>query len=158
MNVHGEDFIPCSAKSRYVPNPKSFCRKCTHLVSEMCIAFEWNSTMCAYCFSLYVFLHYKKGIVAKQMHLKQLFMTKYTHTKYVGLAYEIYSGCGPSTYVYCVFCYRLIVAPYVRTVGQVFAYLYTLDDDSECPMDYETSLLLKVFPSTIILLRNEYPY
>ncbi len=32
------------------------------------------------------------------------------------------------------------------SVGQVFAYLYTLDDDSEHPMDYETSLLRKVFP------------
>ncbi len=61
-----------------------------------------------------------------------------------GLAYEIYSGGGPSKYVYCVVCYRVIVAPYVRSVGHVFAYLYTLDDDSECPMDYETSLFPKV--------------
>ncbi len=57
-----------------------------------------------------------------------------------------YSGCGPSTYVYCVVCYRVIVAQYVRSVVHVFAYLYTLDDDSERPMDYETSLLPKVFP------------
>ncbi len=63
-----------------------------------------------------------------------------------GLPYEIYSGGGPSTYVYCVVCYCVIVAPYVRSVAHVFAYLYTLDDDSECPMDYETSLLPKVFP------------
>ncbi len=63
-----------------------------------------------------------------------------------GLAYEIYSGGGRSTYVYCVVCYRVIVAPYVRSVGHVFAYLYTLDDDSERPMDYVTSLLPKVFP------------
>ncbi len=49
-------------------------------------------------------------------------------------------------YVYCVVCYRVIVAPYVRSVGHVFAYLYTLDDDLERPMDYETSLLPKVFP------------
>ncbi len=48
-------------------------------------------------------------------------------------------------YVYCVVCYRVIVAPYVRRVGHVFAYLYTFDDDSECPMEYETSLLRKVF-------------
>ncbi len=54
-------------------------------------------------------------------------------------------------YVYCVVCYRVIVAPYVSSVGHVFAYLYTLDDDSECPMDYETSLLPKVFPSKIAL-------
>ncbi len=53
-------------------------------------------------------------------------------------------------YVYCVVCYRVIAAPYVRSVGHVFAYLYTLDDDSECPMDYETSLLLSVsFPGKI---------
>ncbi len=63
-----------------------------------------------------------------------------------GLAYEIYSGGGPSMYIYCVVCYRVIVAPYVRSVGHVFAYLYTLDDDSERPMDYETSLLPKAFP------------
>ncbi len=49
-------------------------------------------------------------------------------------------------YVYCVVCYRVIIAPYVRSVGHVFAYLYTLDDDLERPMDYETSLLPKVFP------------
>ncbi len=46
-------------------------------------------------------------------------------------------------YIYCVVRYRVIVAPYVRSVGHVFAYRYTLDDDSECPMDYETSLLPK---------------
>ncbi len=63
-----------------------------------------------------------------------------------GLAYEIYSGGGSSTYVYCVVCYCVIVTPYVRSVCHVFAYLYTLDDDSERPMDYETSLLPKVFP------------
>ncbi len=33
------------------------------------------------------------------------------------------------------------------------AYLYTFDDDSEHPMDYETSLLPKVFP-----LRGERSY
>ncbi len=58
----------------------------------------------------------------------------------------LYSGGGPSTYVYCVVCYHVIVGPYVRSVGHVFAYLYTLDDDSECPTDYETSLFRKVFP------------
>ncbi len=62
------------------------------------------------------------------------------------------SGDGPSTYVYCVVCYRVIAAPYVRSVGCVFAYSYTLDDDSERPMDYETSLLPKVFPLVGILL------
>ncbi len=30
-------------------------------------------------------------------------------------------------------------------MGHVFAYLYTLDDDSEPPIDYETSLLPNVF-------------
>ncbi len=60
-----------------------------------------------------------------------------------GLAYEIYSRGGPSTYVYCVVCYRVIVAPYVRSVGHVFANLYNLVDDSECPIDYETYLLPK---------------
>ncbi len=49
-------------------------------------------------------------------------------------------------YVCCVNYNLVIVAPYVRSVGHVFAYLYTLDDDSERPMDCETSLLPKVFP------------
>ncbi len=62
-----------------------------------------------------------------------------------GLAYEIYSGGGPSTYVYCVVCYRVIVAPYVRSVGHVFAYAYTLDDDSYKTNALWTSLLPKVF-------------
>ncbi len=52
-------------------------------------------------------------------------------------------------YIYCVVCYRVIIAPYVRSVDNVFAYLLTLDDDSERPMDYETSLLPKLFPTII---------
>ncbi len=40
----------------------------------------------------------------------------------------------------------MTAAQYVRGVGHVFAYLYTLDDDSEHPMDYETSLLPKDCP------------
>ncbi len=56
-------------------------------------------------------------------------------------------------YVYCVVSYRVIVAPYVRSVGHVFAYLYTLDDDSERPMDYDTSLLTKVFPLMLDALK-----
>ncbi len=44
-------------------------------------------------------------------------------------------------YVYCVVCYRVIVAPYVRSVRHVFAYFYTLDDDLERPMDCVTSSL-----------------
>ncbi len=47
-------------------------------------------------------------------------------------------------YVYCVIGYHAIAAPYVRSVGHI--YLYTLDNLSECPMVYETSLLPKVFP------------
>ncbi len=70
-----------------------------------------------------------------------------------GLDYEIYSGGGPSMYAYCVVCYSVIVAPYIRSVGHVFAYLYTLDDDSECPVYYETSLLPKVFPTEVVFLR-----
>ncbi len=45
---------------------------------------------------------------------------------------------------------------HVRSVGHVFAYLYTLDDDSERPMNYETSLLPKVFPQ--INLMKEWSY
>ncbi len=53
-------------------------------------------------------------------------------------------------YTYCVVCYRVIVATYVRSVGHIFAYLITLDDDSECPMDYETSLLPERFSCNVI--------
>ncbi len=69
-----------------------------------------------------------------------------------------------STYVYCVVCYRVIVAPYIRSVGHVFANLYTLDDDSERPMNCDTSLLPKVFPSLehveafIIHFKDHYPF
>ncbi len=52
-------------------------------------------------------------------------------------------------YVYCVVCYRVIAAPYVRSVGRFFAYICTLDDDSERPMDNETSLLPKVVSFTV---------
>ncbi len=55
---------------------------------------------------------------------------------------------------YCVVCYRMIVAPYVRSVGHVFAYLYTLDDNSDRPIDYETSLLPKVFSLLHTCLTN----
>ncbi len=50
------------------------------------------------------------------------------------------------TYIYYVVCYREIAASYVKSVGHAFAYLYTLDDNSEYPMDYETTLLPNVFP------------
>ncbi len=53
-------------------------------------------------------------------------------------------------------CYRVIVAPYVRSVGHVFAYLYTLDDDSEGTMDYDNSLLPKVFPNKIYCIHTHH--
>ncbi len=59
-----------------------------------------------------------------------------------GLAYKIYIRGGPSVYVN-----HVKAAPYVRSVDCVFAYFCTLDNDSECPMDYETSLLPNVIPS-----------
>ncbi len=42
-------------------------------------------------------------------------------------------------------------SPYVRSVGHVFAYINTRDDDSERPMDYEISLFPNVFPSWRVL-------
>ncbi len=50
-----------------------------------------------------------------------------------------------ATYVYCVVCYHMIAAPHVRSIGHVIAHHYTLDDDSECPIDSELSLFPKVF-------------
>ncbi len=55
---------------------------------------------------------------------------------------------GPSTYVYCVICYHVIAAPYVRNV---VVSLHT-DDDLEHPMDYELSLLPKVFSKHVLYL------
>ncbi len=57
----------------------------------------------------------------------------YQHCKYKlficsAFTYEVYSGGGPSTYVYCV-----ITTPYVRSIGRVFANIYTLVDDLERP-------------------------
>ncbi len=57
-------------------------------------------------------------------------------------------------YVYCVVCYHVIVGPYVRSVGR---HVFTLDNDSECPMDYETSLLPKVFPLYAFVLTISNP-
>ncbi len=48
---------------------------------------------------------------------------------------------------YLVWFVIVIVAPYVRSVGHVFAYPYTRDDDSEHPMEYETSLHPTFFPT-----------
>ncbi len=42
------------------------------------------------------------------------------------------------------------------SVGHVFAYLYTLDDDSQCHMDYETSLLPKNLFLPYMLLGRTY--
>ncbi len=49
-----------------------------------------------------------------------------------GFTCEIYSGSGPITYMNCVVGYRVIAAPCVRSIGCVFAHLYTLVDDLEC--------------------------
>ncbi len=65
-----------------------------------------------------------------------------------GLTYEIINIPSLTTYVYCMVCYCVIAAPYVRSVGHVFAHRYPLDADSEYPMDYELHLLPKVFPSS----------
>ncbi len=35
---------------------------------------------------------------------------------FVRLAYEIYSGGGPSMYLYCVVCYHVIAPLYVRSI------------------------------------------
>ncbi len=48
-------------------------------------------------------------------------------------------------YICCVACYHVIATPHVRSLVHVFTYLYTLNDDSEHPMDYETSSSLKLF-------------
>ncbi len=49
------------------------------------------------------------------------------------LTSEIYSGGGPSMYVYGVDCYRMIAVPCVRMKCNVFTHLYTLVDNLEHP-------------------------
>ncbi len=44
---------------------------------------------------------------------------------------------GPSTYIYCVVCYFYNSPICKKCWSYVIAYLYTLDDDSERPMDYD---------------------
>ncbi len=53
--------------------------------------------------------------------------------------------CNPVVSLRTYIVWFLIVW-YVRSAGHVFEYLYTLDDHSERPMDYDTYLLPKVFP------------
>ncbi len=60
-----------------------------------------------------------------------------------GLSYEIYSGDGPSIYVCCVVCYRVIVAPYVRSIRNVFENLY--DDDLEYPTLRKDFVILQLY-------------
>ncbi len=76
----------------------------------------------------------------------------WSYLVYSELAYEIYSGGGPSAYVYCLVCYRVIVAPNVWSVGHVFTYLYTLDDNLESHSLWTMRLFLlpKVFPLVVI--------
>ncbi len=38
-------------------------------------------------------------------------------------------------YAYFVVCYKVIAALYIGNVGYVFAHLYTLVGDLECPLD-----------------------
>ncbi len=69
------------------------------------------------------------------------YTTTHKSTHWVSNAAGLHCATQPSKPVD-----RVIVAPYVGSVDHVFAYLYTLDEDLECPMDYETSLLPNVFP------------
>ncbi len=69
-----------------------------------------------------------------------------------GLAYEIYSGGGPSMYVYFVVCYSVIAAPMCNK-----CWLCLCKPLHSCwrfwtPLDYELSLLLKWFPWDIYIL------
>ncbi len=41
------------------------------------------------------------------------------------LSYEIYCGGGPSMYVYCLVCYRVITVLCVRNGGMMFLHTYT---------------------------------
>ncbi len=54
-------------------------------------------------------------------------------------------------YIYCMICYRVIPAPYVRSV-LMSLHTVALDEDSECPIDYELSLLPNVFPLLVTFL------
>ncbi len=74
---------------------------------------------------------------------RDIYINHFLPLRQILVASPIHLDC-PSNL--CVVRYCVIAAPYVRSVGHVFAYLYTLDDDLERPRDYVTSLLPKVFP------------
>ncbi len=58
----------------------------------------------------------------------------------------MYSGSGLSMYVYCMVCYCIIAAPYVRCLAMSFHIVTLLMTIQNAQMDYELSLLPKVFP------------
>ncbi len=45
-----------------------------------------------------------------------------------GLEYEIYSGGGPSLYLYCVVCYHVIWGPCLRSGGCIFIILFMIQN------------------------------
>ncbi len=61
-----------------------------------------------------------------------------------GLAYEIYSGGGPSMYIYCVVYYHVIAAPYVRSI--VMSLHYTLREESS-----QTNVILQYKLLAVVL-------
>ncbi len=62
-----------------------------------------------------------------------------------GFTYEIYSGGAPSTYIYCMVCYRVIAAPYVRSVVVSLRVQLHSWWRFRMPIDYELFLLPKFF-------------
>ncbi len=66
-----------------------------------------------------------------------------------GLTYEIYSEGGPSTYVYCVVCYRVIAAPYVRSVVMSLHTVTLLMTIPNTQNGLSSRYSLNVFPITL---------
>ncbi len=70
-------------------------------------------------------LHTQHMFLLKTAFHHLLWLISFTSLMMI-LTYEIYSGGGPSTNVYCVVYYHVIAAPGIRSVGCVFAHLLLL--------------------------------
>lgn len=65
------------------------------------------------------------------------------------VTYNIYSGGGPPTYMYFVVCYHMIVAQWVRSVDCVFAYIYIIVYELECPCTMDFFYLSRCFHESV---------
>ncbi len=71
--------------------------------------------------------------------------------------YEIYSRGGPSMYIYCVVCYRVIAAPYIRVLLHTVTLLLTIQN-TQWTMRSLYSLMSLTLPDLLIIGINWISY